>query len=215
MRIAILAENSHLDFLKKKLSNDSIEIIVTDSFRSFCIVDAEYHFDGMFENDANRLKSLQQLSERSSVWVNAVAFSCSEIGNDLIRYNDWNTLFDQSGWEVVAVTEKTKESVRSLAQVLETEIHIIPDFVGMITPRVIAMLVNEAYYTYEMEVSTKEEIDIAMKLGTNYPYGPFEWSEKIGLSKIYDLLNNLASADDRYTISNKLKETVEGKIYKW
>ena len=45
------------------------------------------------------------------------------------------------------------------------------------------MIINEAYFTWEAGTSTKEEIDIAMKLGTGYPYGPFEWGEKIGLSR--------------------------------
>jgi 3-hydroxybutyryl-CoA dehydrogenase len=36
---------------------------------------------------------------------------------------------------------------------------------------------------WDDEISTKAEIDIAMKLGTNYPYGPFEWSEKSGWKK--------------------------------
>ncbi len=38
-----------------------------------------------------------------------------------------------------------------------------------------------------------------MKLGTNYPFGPFEWSEIIGLRKIHDLLMALSETDKRYT----------------
>ncbi len=46
-----------------------------------------------------------------------------------------------------------------------------------------AMIINEAWHALAEEVSTKNEIDTAMKLGTNYPYGPFEWAEKIGLGR--------------------------------
>ena len=60
------------------------------------------------------------------------------------------------------------------------------------------MIINEAYFTLEENVSTKEEIDIAMKLGTNYPYGPFEWSKKIGLKNIADLLKELFITEKRY-----------------
>ena len=63
------------------------------------------------------------------------------------------------------------------------------------------MIINEAYHALDEEVSTKEQIDIAMKLGTNYPYGPFEWSEKIGLKNVVQLLQNLATQDERYVIS--------------
>jgi 3-hydroxyacyl-CoA dehydrogenase len=45
------------------------------------------------------------------------------------------------------------------------------------------MIINEAYFALEDNVSTKAETDIAMKLGTNYPYGPFEWGQLIGLKK--------------------------------
>jgi 3-hydroxybutyryl-CoA dehydrogenase len=58
----------------------------------------------------------------------------------------------------------------------------------------------------EDKVSAKEEIDIAMKLGTNYPYGPFEWATLIGADKIFALLQKLSLHDKRYTPSKLLKE---------
>ena len=70
----------------------------------------------------------------------------------------------------------------------------------------VATVINEAYFTLEEKVSSKEEIDIAMKLGTNYPYGPFEWSKKIGLKKIFDLLTLLAKTNARYEPSPLLKK---------
>jgi 3-hydroxybutyryl-CoA dehydrogenase len=69
------------------------------------------------------------------------------------------------------------------------------------------MIINEAYYTLEEKVSTKEQIDVAMKLGTNYPLGPFEWSEKIGINNIYELLRKLSMENDRYTIAPLLRKT--------
>jgi 3-hydroxybutyryl-CoA dehydrogenase len=47
-------------------------------------------------------------------------------------------------------------------------------------------------------VSTEKEINIAMKYGTNYPHGPFEWAEIIGIDRIYDLLQQLAASDSKY-----------------
>jgi 3-hydroxybutyryl-CoA dehydrogenase len=44
-----------------------------------------------------------------------------------------------------------------------------------------------------------------MKFGTNYPYGPFEWGEKIGLNYIRDLLNELQKTDMRYSIAPGLQ----------
>ena len=50
----------------------------------------------------------------------------------------------------------------------------------------------------EENISTKQEINTAMKLGTNYPFGPFEWAERIGIEKIYSLLQVLSKESLRY-----------------
>ncbi len=76
----------------------------------------------------------------------------------------------------------------------------------MITARIIAAIINEAWYTWQAGVSTKEEIDTAMKLGTNYPYGPFEWGQRIGLSRIVSLLHTLSVTEPRYMPANSLQQ---------
>ncbi|MDB5230342.1 MAG: 3-hydroxyacyl-CoA dehydrogenase PaaH, partial [Chitinophagaceae bacterium] len=76
-----------------------------------------------------------------------------------------------------------------------------PDEPGMIAARVIAMVINEAYYGLADEISSKEDIDTAMKLGTNYPYGPFEWADKIGPGNVYYLLKKLEQQHPRYAPS--------------
>lgn len=45
-----------------------------------------------------------------------------------------------------------------------------------------------------------------MKLGTNYPYGPFEWACKIGLQNIYNLLKALRQRNERYDIALSITE---------
>ena len=60
------------------------------------------------------------------------------------------------------------------------------------------MIINEAWFAFEEGVSSKEEIDIAMKLGTNYPLGPFEWGALIGEKNIYALLKKLSAGNKRY-----------------
>jgi 3-hydroxybutyryl-CoA dehydrogenase len=78
----------------------------------------------------------------------------------------------------------------------------------MVTPRITAMIINEAWFTFGDGISSKEEIDIAMKLGTNYPFGPFEWGEKIGIKDVVHLLTELKRTGERYVIAPALlKET--------
>ena len=45
-----------------------------------------------------------------------------------------------------------------------------------------------------------------MKLGTRYPFGPFEWREKIGIKEIYSLLSKLSTTHKRYEPSELLKQ---------
>jgi 3-hydroxybutyryl-CoA dehydrogenase len=70
------------------------------------------------------------------------------------------------------------------------------------------MIINEAYYTVQEGTATRADIDLAMKLGTNYPYGPFEWCERIGLEHVYHLLEAVYddTKDERYKIAPLLKK---------
>ena len=64
----------------------------------------------------------------------------------------------------------------------------VSDEPGFIAARIISMIINEAYFAKAENVSSEKEIDVAMKLGTNYPFGPFEWARLIGIKNIYELL---------------------------
>jgi 3-hydroxybutyryl-CoA dehydrogenase len=57
--------------------------------------------------------------------------------------------------------------------------------------RVISCIINEAYLALSEGVATAEDIDRAMKLGANYPKGPFEWAKEIGPTQILQTLNSL------------------------
>jgi 3-hydroxybutyryl-CoA dehydrogenase len=77
----------------------------------------------------------------------------------------------------------------------------------MIKPRVIFMIINEACYTLQEGTASIEDIDKSMKLGTNYPFGPFEWCDKIGVTHVFETLNAIYddTRDERYKICPLLK----------
>ena len=62
------------------------------------------------------------------------------------------------------------------------------------------MLVNVAHYTLFMGLGSREDIDLAMTKGVNYPRGLFEWSDDYGREKLLGILNALSErfGDDRY-----------------
>ena len=74
-------------------------------------------------------------------------------------------------------------------------------------PRVISMIINEAYFSSEEKMATNEDIDTAMKFGVNYPLGPFEWAQKIGHDKVILVLDELyqVTGDPRYRVSRSLR----------
>lgn len=73
--------------------------------------------------------------------------------------------------------------------------------------RTISCIVNEAFLTLSEGVATAEDIDKAMKLGANYPKGPFEWADEIGVDRVLETLDSLRTAyGDAYLASPLLRE---------
>lgn len=67
----------------------------------------------------------------------------------------------------------------------------IQDTPGMVLPRIYAMLANEAAFAVQEGIATPEDIDTAMRLGTNYPWGPLTWADMVGLDTVLDILDRL------------------------
>ncbi|MBL7810682.1 MAG: 3-hydroxyacyl-CoA dehydrogenase [Bacteroidetes bacterium] len=80
--------------------------------------------------------------------------------------------------------------------------------VGMVTPRIVCMIINEAFYTLQEGTAGAGDIDAAMRLGTNYPMGPFEWCDKMGLDYVYTILDAVYTdtREERYKICPALKQ---------
>ncbi len=82
--------------------------------------------------------------------------------------------------------------------------------------RVIAMLVNEAADALFLKIATRDDIDLAMTKGVNYPEGLLRWADRIGIERILNVLLQLQNdfGEDRYRPSVLLKKMVtEGKTF--
>ena len=79
--------------------------------------------------------------------------------------------------------------------------------------RIIAMLINEAVDTLYLGIASKEDIDLAMTKGVNYPKGLLAWADEIGLGIVLEELERLISTyeEDRYRPSVLLKHMVREK----
>ncbi|MEU1315347.1 MULTISPECIES: 3-hydroxyacyl-CoA dehydrogenase [Streptomyces] len=82
-----------------------------------------------------------------------------------------------------------------LFQALGKQVSVIGDVPGMIVARTVARIIDLAHDAVAKGVATEEDIDTAMRLGVNYPLGPFEWSRRLGRSWAYALLDDLHLRD--------------------
>jgi 3-hydroxybutyryl-CoA dehydrogenase len=161
--------------------------------------------DLLFNNKKERIEWLSRLNAPLVV-INSVIIPLKEIRDDFIRINGWAGFLERPIIEASAINETLKAKAEQLFSCLGRKTEWVPDVAGFITPRVVATVINEAFLALEENVSVETEIDTAMKLGTNYPYGPFEWGQKIGLQNIHSLLDALSKEQIRYKPSKLLKE---------
>ena len=199
----ILVTGSDLSYQELIKDHDKIEWIKVNNINSFSNSDATAFFD--LSADAH-LHDYSQIS--IPVFINCVYSTLKEIHarKNIVRINGWNTFLKRTAWEVAG---NAGELHIAVFNAMQKQMIQVPDEPGFISARIISMIINEAFYAKEENVSTENEIDTAMKLGTNYPLGPFEWAEQIGVKNIYDLLISLSKVDVRYKPCLSLERKVQ------
>lgn len=111
----------------------------------------------------------------------------------------------------VAVSERAAEPSAPLAMQSLRALGLQPlrvaDAAGLVVARTLAMLINEACDAVHQGVCTDQGADAAMKLGLNYPAGPFEWLARWGASAVVALLDALHAhyRGERYRVSPLLR----------
>ena len=118
------------------------------------------------------------------------------------------TLFNRSLLEVSLYHEVDREKLAETCAALGTDYRVVADRVGLVTPRVICQIINEACFTVQEGTATMQDVDLGMKLGTNYPHGPFAWANAIGVTRVYAVLKAMwdDTHDERYKVCPLLKQ---------
>ena len=168
------------------------------------VPDADAYIDLLFNLSVERMDSLKLLRP-ATIIVNSVTDTADKLPGGFTRINGWRSFLKRTLVEASS-RDADRTAVEKIFSCFNKTVEWVPDIPGFITPRVISMIINEAYFTLDEQVSSKEEIDTAMKLGTNYPYGPFAWGETIGLKHVSALLSTLAKTNARYTASSLLQK---------
>jgi len=209
MRLVVLANEQLKEELLSTGINDSCKIDWINSSKELSsYADADAVIDLLFEHNGYDSTHLTDLLKRP-VFVNSMNKTIAEIGLPVIRINAWPGFLKRSVAEVCCDNDADKNEAEKILHLLNRKAEWVPDIKGFISARVVSMIINEAYFALQENVSTKEEIDIAMRLGTNYPFGPFEWSKKIGLKNIAALLTELSISEKRYQPASLLLKEVK------
>jgi len=143
------------------------------------------------------------------VLVNAVFTDGDDWPQHFIRINAWPGFIQGATLEATGGDTALREAAQQVMQRLGRQLEWVSDQAGFVGARIVSAIINEAYLTVQEKVSSKEDIDTAMKLGTNYPWGPFAWANAIGVKNVYALLNKLAREQPRYQPALLLKEEAE------
>lgn len=207
MHIVICGDDKYRPFFKPVTDTGKISWVA--DCKAFATIAADAYIDLDFENDKERVLLLSKLNR--PVAINSVAHTLSEVHQSFIRFNGWMTFISGLAIEATA-SEDLHAKADSIFAVTGKKINWVPDSPGFIAPRVVAMIINEAYHALGDSVSSKKDIDTAMKLGTGYPYGPFEWASLIGLPQIHKLLQRLQQENEKYSPASLLKKEVANGI---
>ncbi len=215
MKILVIGAATDVEACKAKLgSGHTYSQVGTHTAAEAFLDSQDVIFDFLIEEDPHEFEIYKE--KPITVFLNTCKISLSELahlaGNSMqctiFGFNGLPSFFNRSVLEVSLWQNKNRDKLAAVCKQLGTDFLLVDDRVGLVTPRVVAMIINEAYYTVQEGTATREDIDKAMKLGTNYPYGPFEWCSRIGVKHVYELLEAIYedTKDERYKICPLLKK---------
>jgi 3-hydroxybutyryl-CoA dehydrogenase len=108
--------------------------------------------------------------------------------------------------------ETSTETIKICRNVIEkagVPLTVVQDSAGLALDRALACVINEAAVMYLNGVATVEDIDRIPKLCLNWPMGPFELADSIGLDNVLTTLETLAKHEGpRFTPCRLLREMV-------
>lgn len=211
MNILVRGSKRQLEEFSEKFPDLNHE---SEEIHSAAENDFDLIFDFLVEDSPEYLEMYMEFT--GILFLNSIKNSLLEFSHfvdhklpgAIVGFNGLPTFFNRELMECTTLDKKGQGGLRKAMEVLPTGFVEVDDRVGMVTPRVVCMIINEAYYTVQEGTASRADIDMAMKLGTNYPFGPFEWGERIGINHVVEVLDAVYddTRDERYKIAPLLRK---------
>lgn len=155
-------------------------------------------------------------SNTSSISITRIARAVEDAGGDpsrVIGMHFFNPVPIMKLVEVISAiqtSEQTTGATIALAEALGKTALPANDRPGFVSNRVLMPMINEAFYAWMEGVAEPGDIDGIMKLGCNFPMGPLNLADFIGLDTCVHIMDVLADGlnNDRYRACPLLKQLV-------
>jgi 3-hydroxybutyryl-CoA dehydrogenase len=128
------------------------------------------------------------------------------------RLVGFDGLFLGEGQQVTLVSgprtsPDTRARVETFAVGLGRSPEWIEDGPALVIPRIVCALANEAFFALGEGTADEPTIDLAMRLGANYPHGPLAWARRIGLARVLQVMDHMRAelGEDRYRAAPLLR----------
>lgn len=213
MNIGVTGKVTRFEELKQTLP-EALHIIFKESFTPEEIADCAVFFDLSFEEQPDRIKTYASVPGTLFL-LSAVTLQLGKVAHEagmelplhIMGFNALPGFINRSVKEISRHHEGQKENIARVETLLKWKAGVTHDRVGMVSPRILFMIMNEAYFTLQEGTAGKEDIDTAMMLGTNYPMGPFAWAKKIGIKTVVEVLDAVYhdTHDARYKVCPLLR----------
>jgi 3-hydroxybutyryl-CoA dehydrogenase len=210
--------------IKQEEMNEILARLRTSIDMKNAAKDADYVIEAVFERAEVKLPIFGQLEEicrhetilasnTSGIPVSLLA-SATRRPNKVIGTHFMNPVPLMKGVEIVKTlltSEETLELSLHFIKSLGKETVVVKDSPGFVTNRIITLVMNEAAKLLEESLASIEDIDKIEKLSHNWPMGPFELADLVGIDVIVDLLEGIYQQTgwERYKPAPLLKRMVE------
>jgi 3-hydroxybutyryl-CoA dehydrogenase len=155
----------------------------------------------------------------SSITVTATEQSAWIAGKHrLVGIAAFPTIIEKPIVEVAPTIYSPKETLEVISRFFRTsgkDIEIVQDRIGMVLPRILCQVINEAAFAIMEDIAAPQDIDKALTLGMHFPHGPIAWAERIGLDQVYAVLAALHAdlQEERYRIAPLLKQMASTGVW--